>query len=200
MTGRDTPQARPRACLERTNTYGTFLSSHSSGRWRMISSGSASAAITINSAMPLFRVFVAGEEEENHKYSIFTVQTFKTSFIRTVLEVILRHHHRFQSLNKHGNNNMYLIINDNLIVQKGFTKDVCCYSAVLAQILNKHCFAFVQNKVYLLAFGQNDYCNYNQVIPHSTSKYAKHLQLIAAYASVNIGLQIQYLYLRLLVR
>ena len=24
MTGRDTPHARPRACLERTNTYGTF--------------------------------------------------------------------------------------------------------------------------------------------------------------------------------
>lgn len=61
ITGRDTPHARPRACLERTNTYGTFLSSHSSGRWRMISSGSASAAITINSEMPLFRVFVAGE-------------------------------------------------------------------------------------------------------------------------------------------
>lgn len=61
ITGRDTPHARPRACLERTNTYGTFLSSQSSGRWRMISSGSASAAITINSAMPLFRVFVAGE-------------------------------------------------------------------------------------------------------------------------------------------
>ncbi|KAG7226411.1 hypothetical protein INR49_013823 [Caranx melampygus] len=62
MTGRDTPQARPRACLERTNTYGTFLSSQSSGRWRMISSGSASAAITMNSAMPLFRVLVAGEK------------------------------------------------------------------------------------------------------------------------------------------
>ena len=26
MTGRDTPQARPKACLERTKTYGTFLS------------------------------------------------------------------------------------------------------------------------------------------------------------------------------
>lgn len=61
MTGRDTPQARPSACLERTNTYGTFLSSQSSGRWRMISSGSASAAMTINSAMPLFRVLVAEE-------------------------------------------------------------------------------------------------------------------------------------------
>lgn len=72
MTGRETPQARPRACLERTNTYGTFLSSQSNGRWRMISSGSASAAITMNSAMPLFRVFVAGEEAEQHKYSIFT--------------------------------------------------------------------------------------------------------------------------------
>lgn len=60
MTGRDTPQARPSACLERTNTYGTFLSSQRRGRWRMISSGSASAAITINSAMPLFRVLVAG--------------------------------------------------------------------------------------------------------------------------------------------
>lgn len=59
MTGRDTPQALPSACLERTNTYGTFLSSQSSGRWRMISSGSASAAMTMNSAMPLFKVLVA---------------------------------------------------------------------------------------------------------------------------------------------
>lgn len=67
MTGRDTPQARPRACLERTNTYGTFLSSQSSGRWRMISSGSASAAITMNSAMPLFRVLVAGDEVNDQK-------------------------------------------------------------------------------------------------------------------------------------
>lgn len=65
MTGRDTPHARPRACLERTNTYGTFLSSHRSGRWRMISSGSASAAITINSAMPLFRVLVAAEQVDH---------------------------------------------------------------------------------------------------------------------------------------
>lgn len=65
MTGRDTPQARPRACLERTNTYGTFLSSQSRGRWRMISSGSASAAITMNSEMPLFKVLVAGEVQHS---------------------------------------------------------------------------------------------------------------------------------------
>lgn len=59
ITGRDTPHARPKACLERTNTYGTFLSSHSSGKWRMISNGSASAAITMNSEIPRLRVLVA---------------------------------------------------------------------------------------------------------------------------------------------
>ena len=32
MTGLEMPQARPKACLERTNTQGTFLSSHSRGR------------------------------------------------------------------------------------------------------------------------------------------------------------------------
>lgn len=80
MTGRDTPQARPRACLERTNTYGTFLSSQSSGRWRMISSGSASAAITINSAMPLFRVLVAGERSITVKTFCFTSSILHLSF------------------------------------------------------------------------------------------------------------------------
>jgi len=35
------------------------LSSHSRGRCKMISSGSASAAMTINSHMPRFSVFVA---------------------------------------------------------------------------------------------------------------------------------------------
>lgn len=37
----------------------TTLSSASRGRWRRISSGSVSAAITTNSDIPLFRVFVA---------------------------------------------------------------------------------------------------------------------------------------------
>lgn len=45
--------------LEGTNTYGTFLSSHSNGRCRRISSGSASAAMTMNSEMPRFSVLVA---------------------------------------------------------------------------------------------------------------------------------------------
>jgi hypothetical protein len=43
MTGRETPQARPRAVLEGTKTYGTFLSSQRRGRWRRISMGSVSA-------------------------------------------------------------------------------------------------------------------------------------------------------------
>ena len=38
------PRGRPGACLFGTKTYGTFLSSHSSGRCSRISSGSASAA------------------------------------------------------------------------------------------------------------------------------------------------------------
>lgn len=45
--------------LEGTNTYGTFLSSHSSGKCRRISSGSASAAMTMNSEIPRFSVLVA---------------------------------------------------------------------------------------------------------------------------------------------
>ena len=72
MTGRDTPQARPRATFEGTNTYGTFLSSQRRGRWRRISRGSASAASTMNSAMPRFRVFVASlapcKEKEGFRY------------------------------------------------------------------------------------------------------------------------------------
>lgn len=74
ITGRDTPHARPKACLERTNTYGTFLSSHSSGKWRMISRGSASAAITMNSEIPRLSVLVAGggkkKEEEIKQWEI----------------------------------------------------------------------------------------------------------------------------------
>ena len=46
ITGRVTPQARPRACLLRTNTYGTFLSSHNNGRCIKISIGVVSAAMT----------------------------------------------------------------------------------------------------------------------------------------------------------
>lgn len=59
ITGLDTPHALPNACLDLMNTYGTFLSSHSKGRCNKISKGSASAAITINSDIPLFNVFVA---------------------------------------------------------------------------------------------------------------------------------------------
>lgn len=39
------------------------LSSASKGRWRRISSGSVSAAITTNSEIPLFRVFVAASKK-----------------------------------------------------------------------------------------------------------------------------------------
>ena len=59
ITGRDTPHARPSATLEGTNTYGTFLSSQRRGRCSKISIGSVSAAITMNSEMPRFSVFVA---------------------------------------------------------------------------------------------------------------------------------------------
>ena len=59
MTGRETPHARPSACLDGTKTYGTFLSSASRGRWRRISRGSASAAMTTNSEIPRLSVLVA---------------------------------------------------------------------------------------------------------------------------------------------
>lgn len=57
--GRETPHARPKACLDLTNTYGTFLSSQSIGMCKTISNGSASAAIMTNSDNPRFKVFVA---------------------------------------------------------------------------------------------------------------------------------------------
>jgi len=59
ITGRETPQARPRACLDGTKTYGTFLSSQRSGRCNKISIGSVSAVRTMNSAIPRFKVLVA---------------------------------------------------------------------------------------------------------------------------------------------
>jgi len=59
ITGLETPQARPKASLDSTNTYGLFLSSHSNGKCSRISKGSASAAITINSATPRLSVLVA---------------------------------------------------------------------------------------------------------------------------------------------
>ena len=59
LTGLVTPHARPRAALDGTNTYGTFLSSASSGRCSRISIGSVSAAITTNSEMPRLSVLVA---------------------------------------------------------------------------------------------------------------------------------------------
>lgn len=45
MTGRETPHARPSAVLLGTKTYGTFLSSQSSGRWSRISIGSVSGGV-----------------------------------------------------------------------------------------------------------------------------------------------------------
>lgn len=59
MTGRDTPQARPKATFDSTKTYGTFLSSQRRGKWSKISNGSVSAAITMNWEIPLFKVLVA---------------------------------------------------------------------------------------------------------------------------------------------
>lgn len=46
-------------CFDRIKTYGTFLSSHNNGKCNKISKGSASAAQTMNSEIPLFRVLVA---------------------------------------------------------------------------------------------------------------------------------------------
>lgn len=46
-------------CLDLIKTYGTFLSSHNSGKCNNISKGSASAAHTMNSDIPLFNVLVA---------------------------------------------------------------------------------------------------------------------------------------------
>jgi hypothetical protein len=58
MIGRETPQARPSAILLGTKMYGTALSSHNNGRWRRISMGSASAAMTMNSLIPRFNDLV----------------------------------------------------------------------------------------------------------------------------------------------
>jgi len=54
----ETPHALPRSDCLLTYTYGTFLSSQRSGKWRMISNGSVSAASTIKSAQPLFKALV----------------------------------------------------------------------------------------------------------------------------------------------
>ena len=40
ITGLETPQALPKATLDGTKTYGTFLSSHSNGKCNRISIGS----------------------------------------------------------------------------------------------------------------------------------------------------------------
>lgn len=60
------PQAAPKAFFEGTKTYGTFwinynftFYSQRIGRCNTISSGLASAAIIINSVIPLFNVLVA---------------------------------------------------------------------------------------------------------------------------------------------
>lgn len=52
MTARLTPHARPSAALEGTKMYGTFLSSHRSGRCSRISMGFVSAVKMTISAMP----------------------------------------------------------------------------------------------------------------------------------------------------
>lgn len=59
ITGLETPQALPKAVLDGTKTYGTFLSSHNKGRCNKISIGSVSAAMMMNSEIPLFKVLVA---------------------------------------------------------------------------------------------------------------------------------------------
>lgn len=59
ITGLETPHARPKAALLGTKTYGTFLSSHKSGRCKTISMGSASAANIINSELFLLSDLVA---------------------------------------------------------------------------------------------------------------------------------------------
>jgi hypothetical protein len=53
------PHAVPKAFFDGTNTYGTFFYSHKIGKCNTISNGLASAAIIINSVIPLFKVFVA---------------------------------------------------------------------------------------------------------------------------------------------
>lgn len=105
ITGRDTPQALPKAvknsifysdipyekkcevvyipCFDLTNTYGTFLSSHNSGKCKRISKGSASAAITINSASPLFSAFVAA------KNKIFTLKGYFTTARTSKIVIII---------------------------------------------------------------------------------------------------------------
>ena len=82
MTGRETLQARPKAALDSTKTYGTFcwirlivstkvspeleemctFSSQSRGRCKRISRGSVSAVRTMSSAIPRFKVFVARKQ------------------------------------------------------------------------------------------------------------------------------------------
>ena len=54
----DTPQALPKSDCLGTYTYGTFLSSQSSGKCSKISNGSVSAASSTKSATPLFKLFV----------------------------------------------------------------------------------------------------------------------------------------------
>lgn len=106
ITGRDTPQALPKAiknrvfysgipyekkcevvyipCLDLTNTYGTFLSSHNNGKCKRISKGSASAAITINSASPLFSAFVAAKNNI-FKLMVISIRTAQTSKIVIII-------------------------------------------------------------------------------------------------------------------
>jgi len=54
----ETPQALPRSACLPTYTYGTFLSSQRSGKCKMISRGSVSAARIMSSATPLFKALV----------------------------------------------------------------------------------------------------------------------------------------------
>ena len=59
ITGLETPHALPNNLCDSTKTYGTFLSSHNKGKCKTISSGLTSAAMTIKSLIPRFKVFVA---------------------------------------------------------------------------------------------------------------------------------------------
>lgn len=59
-------------CFDLIKTYGTFLSSHNNGKCNKISKGSASAAQTMNSEIPLFNVLVA--ENHNRQLAYYQVE------------------------------------------------------------------------------------------------------------------------------
>ncbi len=76
-------------CLDRTNTYGTFLSSQSNGKCRRISKGSASAAITMNSERPRFKVFVAATEVVSQGLEFSQKSVRNITFIGTLSQLLV---------------------------------------------------------------------------------------------------------------